>query len=441
MTEERLVGVITVKNDARWIYPCLREASKLCDQILILNMGSTDRTLEICRLFPKADIRSKPGPEKHVNVHREFLQWALEEQADWVLILEGSEVLEEGAAISIRHHMARTDTRDPVHSFFYLRLLYFWNDPEFYRCEDIVLSNHWVPRLFRIQALSKETLPRKLHGYGQKMNVCIKNFRWLYPETRHPRRDNDDYYNTLMNEEGLALVKWIDRTPEQLNTIVVKPVMDPAYIPMIMKKVPVQARKILEVDCQSGVGVRLKLENPKREVIGLETDTLHAAAAFGRLDHVFIADIEKTNVPLQAGYFDCILVANKFQYFQDPVKILLYLKKFLRPSGCIIFTVPNLKNYIFMKQLLNKGKGFYQNTNAFEHTPFSYFTKIDLQRILRDSNLIPKTIQNIRDPAVPRLSSTLELGKVTLKELNLAEIQELETKAYLVMAHLRMKGK
>ena len=48
-----LTGGIRVKDGELWAEQCLRSLSGFVDDIVILDDGSTDRTVEICRSFDK----------------------------------------------------------------------------------------------------------------------------------------------------------------------------------------------------------------------------------------------------------------------------------------------------------------------------------------------------------------------------------------------------
>jgi glycosyltransferase involved in cell wall biosynthesis len=125
MADVNIVCVMRVKNEERWIGAALSEAVKVCDRILVLDDGSTDHTPEICRSFPQVQYRYYQRPLEEVRDRHELLQWALKNRADWIFSLDGDEVLEDGAADTIRREISRLDPRDPVYTYFYLHFLYF----------------------------------------------------------------------------------------------------------------------------------------------------------------------------------------------------------------------------------------------------------------------------------------------------------------------------
>ena len=73
--------------------------------------------------------------------------------------------------------------------------------------------------------------------------------------------------------------------------------------------VPVDARRILDVGCADG-GLSATLRQKGAEIVGLEKNEGSCEKAQARLSKVFLADIEKFDLPYPNKYFDCILYAD-----------------------------------------------------------------------------------------------------------------------------------
>ncbi|MBM7854291.1 hypothetical protein JOC37_000664 [Desulfohalotomaculum tongense] len=120
MDEVKILGFIKINSERRWIAKCLRETSKLCRRILVIDPRYHHHTAEICKQFNTARYCVYGGENDKEPEH-----WMAEEKADWFLFLNGDEVLEEGGAETLREGLSKLDPRDPVYSFFYLRVLFF----------------------------------------------------------------------------------------------------------------------------------------------------------------------------------------------------------------------------------------------------------------------------------------------------------------------------
>jgi (heptosyl)LPS beta-1,4-glucosyltransferase len=82
------VAIIT-KNEEANIERCLRSVVDVADEIVVVDSGSTDRTTEICRNYPKTKL-----------IEQEWLGFAAQKQLavdrcqhDWVLSLDADEAL------------------------------------------------------------------------------------------------------------------------------------------------------------------------------------------------------------------------------------------------------------------------------------------------------------------------------------------------------------
>jgi len=56
----KIVAMYRLKNAGRWIDKSLEAASSICDSIVIVDNGSTDDTVKICKNFPNVvEIRDQ----------------------------------------------------------------------------------------------------------------------------------------------------------------------------------------------------------------------------------------------------------------------------------------------------------------------------------------------------------------------------------------------
>ena len=90
-----LVAILRIKDQAATIDECLSKLSKLADQIIVLDNGSTDGTLEAYRRYPKiVNILHTTG----FNEGRDkimLLDEAKKSKADWILWIDADEIFEE----------------------------------------------------------------------------------------------------------------------------------------------------------------------------------------------------------------------------------------------------------------------------------------------------------------------------------------------------------
>ena len=104
-----VLGMLRVKNEARWIERCLSSILPLCDQIIVMDDHSSDDTLLRCRSFPKVNAFESPFEADVLNEARDknlLLDIAKNQKPDWIIAVDGDEVLAPGSEQLLRAAMA-----------------------------------------------------------------------------------------------------------------------------------------------------------------------------------------------------------------------------------------------------------------------------------------------------------------------------------------------
>jgi glycosyltransferase involved in cell wall biosynthesis len=125
----RLSLIVITRNEEASIGRCLRSAS-FADEMVVVDNGSTDKTVEIARSLGAKVIASHDWPGFGPQKNRALAQAT----GDWVLSLDADEWIEPPLAEAIRTTIARTDAADgyemPRRSRF---------------CGDVVRHSGWWP--------------------------------------------------------------------------------------------------------------------------------------------------------------------------------------------------------------------------------------------------------------------------------------------------------
>ena len=231
-----IVCMMRIKNVERWLAQSLASVSPLVDGIVILDDGSTDRTPEICRACPKVvryAYQEGSLPDEYRDKNR-LLQWSLELSPDWIMVLDGDEVLEDRAP-SVIHAEVGEVLRDATECVaLEARFLYFWNKPGWYVDEET-----WHPLLFTTwgQALSSLRFdydvpwaklhcgrtPSNLRGKRRKMDVCVKHYgyqtfrdawrKYRFYVKHDVVRAREGYYDHLLRRR-VKLRRWAERSQD-----------------------------------------------------------------------------------------------------------------------------------------------------------------------------------------------------------------------------------
>lgn len=104
-----IVGVMRVKNEARWIKRSI-ESQHFCDKIIVLDNHSDDDTRDICRQFSNVTVIESPFSDFNEGRDREFLaQKAKSLGAEWIVSLDGDEVFEWKTWVKIQESLNNPD--------------------------------------------------------------------------------------------------------------------------------------------------------------------------------------------------------------------------------------------------------------------------------------------------------------------------------------------
>ena len=90
MNLPNIVVTYRIKNEERWIEKSLESVLDICSEVVILDDGSTDDTLSICKKFSKVvDINHQEGlPFDETRDRNKLLKMALKRKPDIILSLD-----------------------------------------------------------------------------------------------------------------------------------------------------------------------------------------------------------------------------------------------------------------------------------------------------------------------------------------------------------------
>lgn len=153
--------------------------------------------------------------------------------------------------------------------------------------------------------------------------------------------------------------------------------------PEVLKLVPLEARRVLDVGCGNGALGKALKERQECFVTGLELDGTAAAQAEGVLDEVFAGDCQDA-VFLSQSYpsgFDCIICADVLEHLPDPRAVLTLLKEALTADGVLVVSIPNARHHSVIAGLVN-GNWSYEDAGLLDRDHLRFFTRRELQKLL-----------------------------------------------------------
>lgn len=435
---DKIVAMLRIKNESEWIAEVLASLERAVDEIVILDDHSTDDTVRICRTFTKVvDLHEQEASDvDEVRDKNLLLQMALRREPEWILAMDGDEVLEESAPERIREGIRVAPPQVVTLAF---EWLYFWDDRAHYRV-DGKYRDLWHPRLFRVTGQDVESLvfvptehggnfhwsslPANIVGLSRQLDVKVKHYGYLHRSLREAKfafyRTHDPataatgYYNHLVDETGMVLLPWQERPFEA-------PAAIPAYFqnarPEVAALVPPTARRILDVGCGAGaLGASLKARSRKTKVYGLEGNGEAAAQARKLLDGVVEVDLDRMDapLPLDPQVFDCIICADVLEHLKDPAAQLVRLKRHLAADGALVLSLPNVRFFRVVHDLVVHGAWTYQDEGILDRTHLKFFTRASILNLLDQTGFeayrMEAVVQPLDASVLPLLAAVVAAG-------------------------------
>jgi len=206
-----------------WAAECLTSLSALVDEIVILDDGSSDETVSICRSLPKVTRLVRWAKSFfHEGLDRNVvLALAKDTEPDWLMMMDIDEVFEPQLAAVLPAMLQQEE-----YVVWGFRMLHFWRGKEHYRVDGKwgeETRGHIHPRLFRNQP-GLYYPPQLIHGAhilglegrAALSDVFIRHYGYSYWDEvvakyeRYRVVDPEGDYEHLIDERGLQLLSYAE---------------------------------------------------------------------------------------------------------------------------------------------------------------------------------------------------------------------------------------
>ena len=147
----------------------------------------------------------------------------------------------------------------------------------------------------------------------------------------------------------------------------------------IIDLIPEGSNRILEVGCGTGSTlIKLKELHKAQEIYGLELNGEVLQEHIKDIDKVIIGDVERVEPPFQEEFFDYIIFADVLEHLIEPEEVLKRYMKYLKKDGAIIASIPNIKNYTVLFDLVIRDRFEYRDAGILDRSHLRFFTKKEI---------------------------------------------------------------
>ena len=157
---------------------------------------------------------------------------------------------------------------------------------------------------------------------------------------------------------------------------------------LLLQEVPVGSR-VLEIGTASGYMGEYLIKEKNCEVWGVEPvqELYEDAKNYGYTKLFKNTAEEFLNLPEMSGQeFDVIFLGDVLEHMTDPLQVLIGLKKFLKPTGRFVISLPNVAHYSTRWELL-AGRWDYKNGGIMDRTHMRFFTLKSMKELIEQAGL------------------------------------------------------
>ncbi len=141
------------------------------------------------------------------------------------------------------------------------------------------------------------------------------------------------------------------------------------------------ARKTLEFGCGTGGFSAMLKDRLGTESWGVEINSTAANKASKKLDKVIASDAMLALAEIPDDYFDCVIFFDVLEHLVDPYALLETIKGKLSEKGVIIASIPNIRYYRILSDLVLRGNWDYKDHGVLDKTHLRFFTKKSIIKV------------------------------------------------------------
>lgn len=155
--------------------------------------------------------------------------------------------------------------------------------------------------------------------------------------------------------------------------------------PEMAALVPREIKTILDVGCGQGAFLKLVKERTGAETWGIEMEPEVAEVAKKYADKILTGKIENLTNSIPDTYFDCIIFNDVLEHLLDPTETLKMIRPKLSGNGIVIASIPNVRYFGNLYELLLKKDWEYKDSGILDTTHLRFFTKLSMKRMFEDA--------------------------------------------------------
>jgi 2-polyprenyl-3-methyl-5-hydroxy-6-metoxy-1,4-benzoquinol methylase len=165
--------------------------------------------------------------------------------------------------------------------------------------------------------------------------------------------------------------------------------------PEMLDFIPVAAARLIDIGCGEGrFGEAVKARIPGCETWGVEPVEAAASQAALRNDRIINSAFGESDV-IPSSYFDVVTMNDVLEHMTWPEPALANAKRILRHNGRLILSLPNVRYYLNLRDLVLKNDWQYRDSGILDRTHFRFYTSKSARRLLEQNGFRVEQVTGI----------------------------------------------
>ena len=156
---------------------------------------------------------------------------------------------------------------------------------------------------------------------------------------------------------------------------------------------PTEYFRVLDIGCNDGTFRQLL--NKPNEYWGIEPFEKAAEIAKTKMDKVLVGFYDKVANEIPDHYFDLIIANDVIEHMENPWEFLQSIKKKMTTNASMILSIPNVRYYSNLKELLYLKDWEYKDFGILDITHLRFFTEKSIVRLLNENGFKIEKMEGI----------------------------------------------
>jgi SAM-dependent methyltransferase len=148
--------------------------------------------------------------------------------------------------------------------------------------------------------------------------------------------------------------------------------------------------------------------------------------------------VQQPEYSFERGSFDAIVCGDILEHLRDPGSLLRRAATWLRPDGCIVASIPNVRHHSVVRALL-QGNWTYESAGLLDRDHVRFFTRREIEKLFYRAGFEIRALSVVPGPGYDEWvqqgrPTSVQIAGLHVAGMTAADAEEIYTYQYLVSA-------